>query len=198
MIRFRCTSCDREYHLPDALARMPLLCKGCGTRLDVPEPTPEPTPEPPPAHSFPDPTGTVDLFPESDDVRTRGPVAKDVPDPADSVDLFPRAYSEPPPIEMPTPAAPARRGLRVVVDGAVGVLLAVVGALLGGLATQKGTVEVLREAGGAAKFPTTDLLVWLGCVAAPVMGYVLFVNRGRSIGVWVSSRMASRGRKTPG
>ncbi|MFO0799219.1 MAG: hypothetical protein U0804_17255 [Gemmataceae bacterium] len=193
MIRFRCTSCDREYYLPDALARMPLLCKGCGTRLDVPEPTPEPTPEAPPADSFVDPTGTVDLFPESDDVRTRGPVEKDVPDPADSVDLFPRAYSEPQPTELPTPPAPSHRGLRVSVDVAVGVLLAVIGSLLGGLATQKGTVEVLREAGGAPKFPTIDLLVWVGCVAAPVMGYVLFVNRGKSVGGWVSNRRASRG-----
>ncbi|MBX9583276.1 MAG: hypothetical protein K2X87_23490 [Gemmataceae bacterium] len=49
MIRFRCPTCDRGYVLADALAGLPLLCKGCGQRLTPPPPEPDPEPEPPPA-----------------------------------------------------------------------------------------------------------------------------------------------------
>jgi hypothetical protein len=42
VIRFSCPHCDRAYLLADALAHLPLLCKGCGQRLTVPAPQPEP------------------------------------------------------------------------------------------------------------------------------------------------------------
>lgn len=50
LTRFTCTKCERRYEVPPALAGLPLLCKGCGTPLTVPDPPdePEPEPEPPP------------------------------------------------------------------------------------------------------------------------------------------------------
>ncbi len=50
VIRFSCAHCNRAYVLADALAHLPLLCKGCGQALVVPDPQPEPVapPTPPP------------------------------------------------------------------------------------------------------------------------------------------------------
>src|SRR5262249_12036834 len=48
LTRFTCSKCDRRYEVPPALAGLPLLCKGCGTQLTVPDPPDEPEPEPPP------------------------------------------------------------------------------------------------------------------------------------------------------
>lgn len=45
MIRFNCPHCQREYHLPAALAGLPLVCKGCSQRF-VPASLP-PAPAPP-------------------------------------------------------------------------------------------------------------------------------------------------------
>jgi hypothetical protein len=44
VIRFNCPHCERHYELPDALAKLPLVCKQCGQRITPPEPTPEPLP----------------------------------------------------------------------------------------------------------------------------------------------------------
>jgi hypothetical protein len=87
---------------------------------------------------------------------------------------------------------PAGRGraLGVIADVAAGLLLAGVGMLLGEFATGRGTGDILREAGGAPKFPPVDLLLWLGCVATQVLAYVLFANRGKSVGAWVRRRLA--------
>lgn len=46
MIRFLCPHCSRRYELPEALARLPLVCKGCGQPLAVPEKSTEPEPQP--------------------------------------------------------------------------------------------------------------------------------------------------------
>lgn len=48
MIRFNCPNCSRPCEIPAALARLPLLCKGCGQHLVVPEAPPEPPAPPPP------------------------------------------------------------------------------------------------------------------------------------------------------
>jgi len=57
VIRFSCPHCGRAYVLADALAHLPLLCKGCGQRLNVPDPSPEPEPvlPPPPVKKPPAP-----------------------------------------------------------------------------------------------------------------------------------------------
>jgi hypothetical protein len=85
---------------------------------------------------------------------------------------------------------PARRGrvLGLAADIAVGLVLAGGGALLGEFATGRGTGTILRDAGSAPKFPPVDLLLWLGCVATPLLAYVLFANRGKSVGRWLSNR----------
>ena len=79
MIRFSCQHCDHPYLLPDALAHVPLLCKGCGQRLAVPAPgtdnPPPPADEPeddpggePEDDPVDDPAAWVD-FAGKDDVR---------------------------------------------------------------------------------------------------------------------------------
>jgi len=40
MISFQCDECDRPYQAPDGSAGRSLHCKGCGTKLTVPEPKP--------------------------------------------------------------------------------------------------------------------------------------------------------------
>lgn len=50
MIRFNCPHCQREYHLPAALAGLPLVCKGCSQRFvpaSLPPAPPLPAPPPP-------------------------------------------------------------------------------------------------------------------------------------------------------
>jgi hypothetical protein len=49
VIRFSCPHCGRGYVLADALAHLPLLCKGCGRGLTVPTESESPPPPPPPA-----------------------------------------------------------------------------------------------------------------------------------------------------
>src|SRR6478735_2125165 len=48
VIRFNCPHCARLYELPDALARLPLVCKQCGQRITPPEGATVPPPAPPP------------------------------------------------------------------------------------------------------------------------------------------------------
>ena len=55
MIRFLCPNCSRRYELPEALARLPLVCKGCGQPLAVPETSTEPEPKPEPPKPAPPP-----------------------------------------------------------------------------------------------------------------------------------------------
>ena len=58
MIRFNCPHCDRPYEVPDALARLPLVCKQCGQRITPPAPTPN-APPPPAAVQPPKPAAPV-------------------------------------------------------------------------------------------------------------------------------------------
>ncbi|MCI0703354.1 MAG: hypothetical protein L0241_19925 [Planctomycetia bacterium] len=71
MIRFNCPHCGRSYELPDALARLPLVCKQCGQRITPPEPTPEPVA--PPAKPFVAPTAPK--FPAAIPVAPKSPPA---------------------------------------------------------------------------------------------------------------------------
>jgi hypothetical protein len=56
VIRFLCPNCSRRYELPEALARLPLVCKGCGQPLAVPETSTEPEAKPEPPKPAPPPT----------------------------------------------------------------------------------------------------------------------------------------------
>lgn len=185
MIRFSCPHCHRKFALPDALARVPLLCKGCGQRLVPAEVGVE----------------TGDELVVEDEPTSAPPVA--APEPSDflsnelrdDLDLkVERAAAEPPATPAPAAVAPApapagrRRALGLVVDVAVGLALAGGGALLGEFAARKSSVTILQEAGSAPKFPPTDLLLWLGCVATPLLLYVLLANRGKTVGGWLRRR----------
>lgn len=90
MIRFNCPNCDRRYELPEALARLPLLCKGCGQSLAVPERSTEP--EPPPVVAAPPPVPPPPPVPV-------------VPPPAAAAPAPPPAAPPPPPRRLPEPAS---------------------------------------------------------------------------------------------
>jgi hypothetical protein len=237
------------------LARLPLICKGCGQRLAVPgpgetvrptrkarpqpvaeEPADEPDPEgvaPPDESAGPAADGSDAEEPAFDDFNLDTSEADEEPpgdeDPdeddgwgdepdedagdeepaggepegeeppiflSDEVkgeldlkpDRPPTGGKAPPPPPPPVPPPPGQRALWLAADVAVGLVLAALGAFLGEFATRKSTGAILREAGSAPKFPPTDLLLWLGCVAMPVMAYVLLANRGKSLGGWLRRR----------
>jgi hypothetical protein len=190
VIRFPCANCGRKYVLPDALAGLPHICKGCGQRLtvpaagegDEPEPIDEEVngeavaaePKEPPIFLSDDLKGEVDLKPEyAGEPSPQIPGRKPPPAPA------------PPP---PVVVSLGQRALGLAADVVAGLVLAALGILLGEFATGKSTADILRDAGSAPKFPPTDLLLWLGCVATPVMGYLLFARRGKSLGGWLRRR----------
>src|SRR5581483_10467077 len=97
VIRFSCPQCGRAYVLADALAHLPLVCKGCGQRLAVPDPQPEPEPPPPPPVKRPVPVAKAPPPPpeppaDDDDfpaTHSRSIDDLDVDDSPD-VELFPR------------------------------------------------------------------------------------------------------------
>ncbi|HUR53063.1 MAG TPA: hypothetical protein VMZ71_02950 [Gemmataceae bacterium] len=190
MIRFSCPHCQREYVLADALAHLPLLCKGCGHQLTVPEPSPEP--EPPLEFFAPHP-----------------PVAKKLapPPPPEDEDDEPLFESETPDIDFnapppkeprrslsPTPPAPAppksagnRKAIAVVVDVIVALLLVAVGVFLGELLARKSTREVFAGINGP-KFPQPELLMWLGPPLLLVLVYTLLGSRQKTLGAWLKKR----------
>lgn len=188
MIRLSCPHCHRKFALPDALARVPLLCKGCGHRLVPAEVGVESgdelvvEDEPAPPVAAPEPLEFL-----SDEVRG------DLDLRVEHAAPVPPAPTPPPP---PSPAAvsPAptpvegRRALGLVVDIAVGLALAGGGALLGEFAVRKSSAIILQESASAPKFPPIDLLLWLGCVATPLLVYVLLANRGKTVGGWLHRR----------
>ena len=175
MIRFRCPNCDREYVLPDALAHLPLLCKKCGHRLDVPEPQPEP----PPVEAVPLPMKPMPVAPE---IIPPSPAPDEMDELLSSDSLAGLEL----PQEKPTlvsknadnPVAPtpvmapvagtgterdganrSRRYLSGFADGIVVLILLGVGMLVGEMVARKPSGMILREAASAPKFPPIDLLL---------------------------------------
>jgi hypothetical protein len=78
--------------------------------------------------------------------------------------------------------------LGLLVDAVVVLTLAGGGALFGEIVTRRATAAILEDAGSAPKFPPVDLLVWLACVAFPLLVYTLLGNRGKTIGGWLRRR----------
>ncbi|QJW97901.1 hypothetical protein [Frigoriglobus tundricola] len=262
MIRFNCPNCERPYEIPDALARLPLVCKHCGQRITVPEPTPEPPPPvpaprpaaaalqppvpappkpapqpklpphaPPPAvvpaklHAAPfhddEPTGEDVLVTKADstpniDFNVGGPTAASLSDAARArpaglsdarrakpapettePDLDLEVISKAPPKPAPAPvlapeevtAEPSL--IPLVADLVTFVVLVVAGMLLGEFLAQKPTGTVLSEAGSAAVFPPTDLLLWGSPPATFALVYLLLYGRERSVGAWLRKRRTS-------
>lgn len=226
MIRFSCPQCSREYVLADALAHLPLLCKGCGQRLNVPDGQPEPEPPPTPVKSAPRPAPVPRppvaatpvpkpppvvaapvspppaperlSEPELEPLLTEEPANGDADYYRSTLDV-----AEPPPSaapHVPTRAAPARatekpaerpasrRGIGLVVDVAVAVILLVGGVIAAEMLLGKSSAQVIKESAAAPKFPPTDLLIWL---AGPVLFGLIYLGlgtRGRTVGGWLRRR----------
>jgi len=186
VIRFNCTNCGRHYELPNAMRKLPLLCKGCGQHLDVPEPTPDPEPAkttetlPSPLKSLIHPSAPPSVSNDKP-VSTPGILALEAP-----------IASTPPapvynPVETPETTV-GTKPLSIVVDAIVGLVLLVLGGLFGEVLARKSTGDVWRDAGTAPKFPPIDLVLWL---APPVMLgliYGLLVSRRMSLGAWLQRR----------
>src|SRR5438876_10937278 len=157
VIRFSCQHCGRDYLLADAMAHLPLLCKGCGQRLNVPDPQPEQAtmPEPPaePAVVPPPPPAAV--------ADAKPAVVDQVPAKANG-DAEPFLSSDTrAKLELPVSAAgrPKVEGtvprgrLAWLVDALVFVLLLAAGMLVGEMVVKKPTGEILSNAGSAPRFP---------------------------------------------
>jgi hypothetical protein len=89
VIRFSCPHCGRAYVLADALTHLPLVCKGCGQRLSVPDPSPEPEPVLPPPPVKPAPL----KLPPPSPAAPRPVIAKETAPPsteppADAIDFL--------------------------------------------------------------------------------------------------------------
>jgi hypothetical protein len=210
VIRFNCPHCQRRYELPEALARLALMCKGCGQPLSVPETStePEPRPEPPkpvtpplpplpPPRTVPQPppqppvavATAENRLPPPERPSTNGPpVAKPK---VDALFERPDTLAELGAIdELPLAKEEARGGgfLGGVVDVAVVLALIAIGVVCGELLVRRSTMEVLREAASAPKFPPVDLLMWLSPTVLLMLIYALLLSRGRSIGSWLRNR----------
>ncbi len=178
---------------------MPLLCKGCGQRLIPAEvgvesgdvlavENDEPTPKPPevgrPVAALPEPAPPEPLDLLSDEIRGDLELKPDYAPAELAAPTKPSPAQEP----APTPAPQDRRALGVIVDVVVGLALAGGGVQLGEFAVRKSTATILQEAGSAPKFPPTDLLLWIGSVATPLLVYALLANRGKTVGGWLRRR----------
>ncbi|VTU00076.1 unnamed protein product [Gemmataceae bacterium] len=195
MIRFNCPHCNRLSEVPPALARLPLLCKGCGQPLVVPEtstvePEPPPPPPPRPAHKPPvlkiaKPVPVPPPEPEAEPELVEEPPPKPAPKPR------PPARRKPPPGPEPAPEKPRRpraNPLPVVADVCVALLLLLLGAYLGELLARKPTAQVWRDAGSAVTFPPEELILWLGPPSVLVLTYALLASKGRGVGGWLKRR----------
>ena len=232
VIRFSCMKCRREYQLSNALSHLPLLCKGCGDRIVVPDPSeslPEPPPAPPPPVT-PPPKPAPPAAPPPKPVFERSlpvpppPLDDDKPEfqiaplEEDSeVNLFlspemrkklflpiegsgpaPLPNRIPPlaptPVMPPAPPPPVEAEEEITpskwkpIDAAGVLVMVILGNLFGGAAAGKSPFEILNDAPASPKFPPTDLVIWLGSVAAFVLLYVWMVGRGWSLGARLKRR----------
>ncbi|WP_439628475.1 hypothetical protein [Gemmata sp.] len=189
MIRFNCSSCGRYSEVPLALARLPLLCKGCGQPLVVPEAStvePEPPPRPAERPAVPKLTKPVPVPPPEPEPESE--LADESPKPAPK----PPVRRKPAPVPEPAPEKPRRpraNPLPVIADGCVALLLLLLGAYLGELLARKPTAQVWRDAGSAVTFPPEDLILWLGPPSVLVLVYLLLASKGRGVGGWLKRRM---------
>jgi hypothetical protein len=193
VIRFSCPHCQRDYVLADALAHLPILCKGCGHQLTVPDPSPEPEPpleffDPPPPLPVKSVTKTPALPPldDEDDEPLFESETPDIDFNAPPPKELRRPLSPPPPPAPPKPVG-NRKAIAVAVDVMVALLLVAVGVLLGELLAKKGTREVFAGINGP-KFPQPELLMWLGPPLLLVLVYTLLGSRGRTVGAWLKKR----------
>lgn len=206
MIRFSCPHCNRPYVLANALAHLPLLCKGCSQRITPPDPEPDPPPTPVNQSGFQSvlprrrpetPTATTPDSSASDP-------GVDTPVPSNPADppLFekPELIDERPVVvtpaegalragQAPTPAR-SRKALPLLVDLVVLLIVLAVGALVGEMVAKKKTADILKGATSSPKFPPLDLLIWLGGPVIFGLLYAWLGTRGWTVGGWLKRRSA--------
>lgn len=197
------------------MRHLPLLCKVCGQRLELPEPTPDlplsveanpPQPEPP-IHSnvqskvsAPIPSVvTVPSFESKEhlveaEVRENAAILDEKP----AFQAETAAKESPLVPQHPTPTPdrgelPKKRvwakPLSIVVDGVIGLVLLSIGGLLGEVLAEKSTTDVWRDASTAPKFPPIDLLMWLAPPSMLCLMYALLISRQKSLGNWLQRRL---------
>jgi hypothetical protein len=96
VIRFNCPTCGRPYEVPDALARLPLVCKQCGQRITPAEAPKAETPPPAPVIAKPQvaspqppkPQAAPPLPPSPKPHVTPAALAKPAPPPPDDDDVL--------------------------------------------------------------------------------------------------------------
>ncbi len=211
MIRFCCTKCGRLYLLADAFAHLPLLCKDCGDRIIVPDPSESlPEPEPEPRHArkpaFERSIQGGSESSGSDSINHDLLLTPTVDD--SKVNLFPTSEvrknlfmpiegsGEPPLPRLPLPdsalAEPASNSRFLQTDAladiGVFVLLLILGALVGEWIAKKSTMQIFADAPASPKFPPTDLMMWLASVVIFGLFYVWLAARGWSLGGWLKRR----------
>jgi len=200
------------------MASLPLMCKGCGQRLVIPERStlPDPPPvlpvAPPPPVAKPRPVKPPPApLPEDDegvlvagaddtpdiDFDISGPLAVTESDAhrrrlPESVPPVPASLTKSP-APIPKPAAHSRppllgKVLPFMADVAIGAVLLVVGGFLGEIVAGKPTGQVWNEAGGAVAFPPMDLLMWVSPVVMLVLIEALLLSRGVSVSGWWKRR----------
>jgi hypothetical protein len=211
VIRFKCPNCGRYYEVSQVLQHLPLLCKGCGQRIDVPDTSQEPEPA---ATPIPEPLSPPATANKSLGVAAaRPPIqtsvgevpAKSVTTGENTADVLPQTEAQ---TEMagqkkemiPTSFVPIShdeeasestvkmKPLPIVVDAMIGLLLLLVGGLIGEVLAKKSTGDVWREAGSAPKFPPIDLLLWLAPTIMLMLIYYLLITRRKSLGAWLQKR----------
>jgi len=190
----------------NALIGVPLLCKGCGDRLTVPE-TSDPPPDvpkpsfdrslPPPDEGTPDilvtPTienSAVNLFISAEARKNlfqpiEGSGQTSTPHP---MPPLPSPIAERLPVAPPSAEPPARQVAARLVDGAAFLAALALGATLGSFAAGKPTRDILGDAPASPRFPPTDLLIWVASVAACGLLYVWLGARGWSLGARLKRR----------
>jgi hypothetical protein len=73
---------------------------------------------------------------------------------------------------------------------AVGLIVLAAGVFLGETLVRKSTVQVLRDAGSAVRFPPDELLIWAAPPVLVGLVYLLLVSRGATVGSWLKRRAA--------
>jgi hypothetical protein len=208
VIRFKCPHCGRFYEVSQLLIHLPLLCKGCGQRIVVPETSQEPEPIP----SSAPPTITPILIKKTIEIASETNIARIIDSPKaeehpkSPTDETAAILATPVPIQLeiapnaatPTPtrprmvdevlATPRRKPISIVVDAMIGLFLLLLGGLLGEFLAQKSTGDVWHDAGSAPKFPPIDLLLWLAPSTMLILIYYLLVTKRKSLGAWLQRR----------
>jgi DNA-directed RNA polymerase subunit RPC12/RpoP len=215
LIRFKCPNCGRRYEVLQALKDIPLLCKGCGQRVDVPESSQEPDPVQDSLKEKSDPSVPVPHTPVSavfaaDEKAIDSPELKDLSkiqaasetslpekEPATPQQTQGRELPEekmiPPEGALTDEASePSRmKPLPIFVDVMFSFFLLLVGGMCGETLAKKSTGDVWRDAGSAPTFPPIDLLLWLTPPTLLLLIYGLLISRQKSIGALIQSKSES-------